>query len=355
MLEQLQIEEDEKLLIVAPHPDDESIGTGGILQLYGKQCDVLCLTDGRQGQGDISPNKLKEIRAEEFKNVMKLLGVNSYKMLNIEDGKVLTSLKGLCGVDFTNYSKVFVTSDEDQHPDHTAALKAILEAIQKSNAKVKCFAYEVHNMISKPTHILDISTAFEQKQKIIRQYKSQVKNYSYDEYAKLFNKVRGMQSGMGFEYAESYKLISEIGNVDVSHVEKELQKMREFYWIYSRWINAIQNGRQVSEYFKIKNYEQVIIYGYKELGKQLYRELTNCGIDVIAIIDKNKKIIENNALNIFEPQELKSEKYFDVPVVVTACFYYEEIANDLSMLGYKKIFSLKNIIEEVEDGTYRGR
>lgn len=352
MLEQLQIKTDEKLLIIAPHPDDESIGAGGILQLYGTQCDVICLTDGRQGQGNIPPNQLKEIRAKEFEHVMGLFHVNTYKMLNIEDGKVPETIKELWDVDFASYSKVFVTSDEDQHPDHSAALKAILEEIRKRKADTKCFAYEVHNMISNPTHILDISSVFQFKQKVIKQYESQVKNFPYDEYTELLNKARGMQSGFGYEYAEAYKLVLENNIVHTSPAEKELQKMREFYWIYSRWINVIQSGRQISEYFKTKNFNHVIIYGYKELGKQLHRELTGCGINVIAIIDKNKKLSKNGTSNILGLYEFKDEKYLDIPVVVTACFYYEEISSELKKAGYKKVFSLKTIIEEMEDGTY---
>ena len=45
----LVIKETEKILIVAPHPDDESIGTGGLLSLYSNQCDVIVMTDGRYG------------------------------------------------------------------------------------------------------------------------------------------------------------------------------------------------------------------------------------------------------------------------------------------------------------------
>ena len=45
----MKINQDDKILIVAPHPDDESIGMGGFLSLYGPQCDVLLVTDGRKG------------------------------------------------------------------------------------------------------------------------------------------------------------------------------------------------------------------------------------------------------------------------------------------------------------------
>ena len=49
----LVIKETEKILIVAPHPDDESIGTGGLLSLYSNQCDVIVMTDGRYGNTEI--------------------------------------------------------------------------------------------------------------------------------------------------------------------------------------------------------------------------------------------------------------------------------------------------------------
>ena len=43
----INIDEKARILIVSPHPDDETIGCGGILAKYGSQCDVVVLTDGR--------------------------------------------------------------------------------------------------------------------------------------------------------------------------------------------------------------------------------------------------------------------------------------------------------------------
>ena len=56
----LVIKETEKILIVAPHPDDESIGTGGLLSLYSNQCDVIVMTDGRYGNTEIPPDQMRE-------------------------------------------------------------------------------------------------------------------------------------------------------------------------------------------------------------------------------------------------------------------------------------------------------
>ena len=43
------IDSEDKIAIIAPHPDDECIGVGGILSLYPELCDVFVLTDGRYG------------------------------------------------------------------------------------------------------------------------------------------------------------------------------------------------------------------------------------------------------------------------------------------------------------------
>ena len=71
----LSVKESDRILIIAPHPDDECIGAGGILAMYSALCRVLVLTDGRQGQGDAAPEIEKEIRKQEFARKMQFLGI----------------------------------------------------------------------------------------------------------------------------------------------------------------------------------------------------------------------------------------------------------------------------------------
>ena len=81
MFSSLRFSEKDKILIVAPHPDDETIGCGGILTLYGSQCDVVLLTDGRLGKpenSDLTEEQTATVRHKEFVSVMEYFHVNNY-------------------------------------------------------------------------------------------------------------------------------------------------------------------------------------------------------------------------------------------------------------------------------------
>ena len=89
------------IIIVAPHPDDEVIGCGGLIQRLVKQgCDVhvVLMTGGEashQNCCDISNDRLKDVRRSLCIDIDSKLGVdkNHIHTLDYPDGGILTEHK----------------------------------------------------------------------------------------------------------------------------------------------------------------------------------------------------------------------------------------------------------------------
>ncbi|WP_185747737.1 PIG-L deacetylase family protein [Thermus amyloliquefaciens] len=74
------------LLVVVPHPDDESFGAGGALLLAkkdGLRTGVLTLTRGEAGRtlGLCAPAALPQVRVEELRRAAEILGVDFLEVL----------------------------------------------------------------------------------------------------------------------------------------------------------------------------------------------------------------------------------------------------------------------------------
>ncbi|MCR5260810.1 MAG: PIG-L family deacetylase [Candidatus Gastranaerophilales bacterium] len=197
-----EISPEDKFLILAPHPDDDTVGCGGLLALYPHQCDVICLTDGRYGDQGISPEELIEIRKNEFENVMRNTGVNSFQMLGIEDSK-LDEAKPV--LELEKYTRILIPSPEDLHPDHRAVSYLLKKYYGKHYKKV--VYYELISLLSNPTHILDISPVIYKKQENMGCYHSQMKFINYIDRISALNRYRG--TFFYFDFAEAYQFAQE--------------------------------------------------------------------------------------------------------------------------------------------------
>jgi LmbE family N-acetylglucosaminyl deacetylase len=123
-----------RAIIIAPHPDDEVLACGGLLQLLhaqGTRTVLLAVTDGtasHPGSGLLSPTDLARLRPQETAAALQTMGLddaNAPQLLRarLPDGQVRahleelhTLLRQLLRPDDT----VFVTWRHDGHPDHEA-------------------------------------------------------------------------------------------------------------------------------------------------------------------------------------------------------------------------------------------
>lgn len=188
----MQIRDTDRILVVAPHPDDESIGCGGLLALYGQQCDVLLLTDGRLGKSknrkDLSDAEIIDTRLNELRHAMKLCNIRELITLGIPDSEVKTHKKVIFSVNLSCYDLVFVPNAHEAHPDHFYACKYIKQMRLLGRTRAKVYEYEVWTPLRTVDWLLDISTVESVKVKMIEQYASQLECMDY------------LHSGMGLSH-----------------------------------------------------------------------------------------------------------------------------------------------------------
>lgn len=347
-MQELDISNDDRILVVAPHPDDECCGPGGVLLLYPKQCDVLVLTDGRQGQGNIIPDELKKIRQRELSDEMNYLGINNYRILEIEDGTLFSHTDCMSDISLKVYTKIFVTGCHDAHPDHKAACISLRNAIlrQELGSKLECYAYEVHTPLQDPTHFLDITSLLETKLNLIRYHKSQLQELPYDLLAKQCSLYRGTLHRMPGKMIEVYEKISfEKGNSTfLSESEVLLQKERVSGWLLKRWVARLQNHGRISSFLRELNISEVYIYGYGDLGKLLVHELVTDDISIKAVIDRRASQFTNENIKVISLEEIEE----GISVILTTLSDQVKIKDMLLKRGSGKIYLLKSILEAQE-------
>jgi LmbE family N-acetylglucosaminyl deacetylase len=149
-----------RIIVFAPHPDDETLGCGGTIIkriTEGYEAIVVVMTDGRHAlsnafgiQNNPSPEEMKQIRAAETVTAMQILGVTKKNIifLDFEDGKLTENCKQLM-VKVTEILKefqpveVYFPQKKDCHPDHKTAGIVLEAAIRKLNFPMKGYQYSI--------------------------------------------------------------------------------------------------------------------------------------------------------------------------------------------------------------------
>lgn len=112
-----------------------------------------------------------------------------------------------------------------------------------------------------------------------------------------------------------------------------------------RWLEILQTGHSVREFFKKNNIHDIAIYGMGVLGCRLYDELENSNIQVKYLIDRNPKGMDE----VFKFSYLDREKLDVDAIIVTVISSEIQIINEIKTYGYKKVIGLSEIISDFEE------
>jgi LmbE family N-acetylglucosaminyl deacetylase len=131
-----------KLLVVFPHPDDETVETAGLLLVakkFGFQTTVVTLTKGEAGKNRLkSTESLAKIREAELKRATNLLKIDRVIQQDLGDGQLKTRrtavrqyLNKIIG---ELKSGIVVTYDHSGltgHPDHISVSLVLKKVVSK--------------------------------------------------------------------------------------------------------------------------------------------------------------------------------------------------------------------------------
>jgi LmbE family N-acetylglucosaminyl deacetylase len=198
----------EPVLIVAPHPDDETLGCGGAIALLcAHHCpvQVLVITDGTQSHPrsrKYPALALQQLRQQETCVALTVLGMTpeAITFLRLPDGELATAIMmPVTQIRCRNYLKtlapktIFLPWRYDPHPDHRATWRLITDAITVCDIKnVRLIEYPIWDWdIQQSTQLpnanqisswrLDIQAVLDVKQQAIAAYQSQTTNLIDDD------------------------------------------------------------------------------------------------------------------------------------------------------------------------------
>lgn len=215
-----------KVLIVAPHMDDEVLGCGGAIARHVKEGDVVfvCFIAHRIYNHKFDKKK-NDLQKEHSLRAKRSLGYREAVFFDLSDEKLDTCIQKII-IPLENYvlkvkpDIVYCPFQEDNNQDHRAVFQAARVALRPAvTAFIKQInMYEVPSSTEQsppllknaflPNYYIDIRKYINKKIAAFRCYEIEKRNYPHprSEMAlKILAQKRGIE--IGFEFAEAFMKI----------------------------------------------------------------------------------------------------------------------------------------------------
>ena len=218
-----------KKLIIAPHPDDEVLGAGGVIKKFSKEGhEVYVLVITRGTPKYYSDEKIQNVRKEALE-AHKILGVKQTAFLDFHAPELDITSNAEISKAISEYiskwkiTDLFIPHRGDIHNDHRKVFEASLVAARPvGDFTVKAiYAYETLSETEWaapfsddafiPNHFENISDTMSHKFEAMKCFKSQIRDFPSTrslETIESLAKFRG--STVGFNRAEAFMTIRTI-------------------------------------------------------------------------------------------------------------------------------------------------
>jgi LmbE family N-acetylglucosaminyl deacetylase len=205
--------ESRKILVIAPHPDDESIGCGGTLCCHAARGDrvaAVFLTSGELGLEHLQRDEAWRVREGEAEAASEVLGLADLTFLRCPDwfvGERVDEVAALLRPVLVREApqSIYLPHDCEWHPDHRAALDVIRAACRDSGIPAPdLWTYEVWTPLCDYDQVNDITAVMTRKLRAVRCYRSQLAGFRYDRAVRGLNQYRGALAAQ-CRYAEVFR------------------------------------------------------------------------------------------------------------------------------------------------------
>ena len=161
-----------KIVVIAPHPDDDILGAGGTLlkaKSLGAEVHIIYVTNG-------DPIRSENIKKETLEVCEKAVFTPYFlnfepKKINVHDDKVIKNISNI--INKINPGAIFISFFLDNHVDHRAVNYLLYNyfASNRSKKNVEIWSYQIYSSIL-PNVIIDITDLISKKKKLINIWKS---------------------------------------------------------------------------------------------------------------------------------------------------------------------------------------
>jgi LmbE family N-acetylglucosaminyl deacetylase len=213
------------VLVVAAHPDDEALGCGGtIAQLVANDCEVsvIFMTNGADARG--KSHQAAKIRQTAAQKATRALGIKHCQMLDLPDNQMdgMSLLDIVQKLEAAVANKVFTTvfthHGGDLNIDHRLTYQAVLTAFrpQPHETVKRILCFEVNSstewggssqMTFSPNYFVDITSTWDAKVMALDHYSDEMRDFPHTrsiEAVEALSVVRG--TSVGLTKAEAFMI-----------------------------------------------------------------------------------------------------------------------------------------------------
>lgn len=214
-----------RVLVIAPHPDDDAIGCGGSIVQHVRRGDtvhIIYVTSGEHGSPVYEPSELAKIREDEAAKGAQILGAQQTTFLRQPDGNVGYSIELVNHfIQLIRTEKpdvLYLPHSADGHKDHQQTFQIVMEAVGRAQGNSfpewggkawnieTILGYEVWTPLTHFQYVNDISGVIEVKLSALRAHRSQLANVQYDDAVRSLNRFRGIMTERG-AYCECFEVL----------------------------------------------------------------------------------------------------------------------------------------------------